>query len=554
MSYTGVLFEDLLYLDTKNALVPSRTVYEKGVYGPDLEYLAGAGTDHSRTFPNQAFQGVVPENYADIYYNNIFVKPTDFERSLLTSTEVLDALIWNAYLSTTVVLSTITKKDTSGTELTITAPQTLGPMQEVTGTFTALASGPVSQDGGYTFIFDSGDTVFLKVVIKRIIALPFIHNWNDSLSMSLVFNTVIASNKKLYEYRTGLCSKPSRSIDCSFLETGISAARLRVLLQGSSNRTFAVPIAQEPFYVTVDSSGQSLTADRDISPYWNLNNFCSSIIGVLGEGNGVIRSIESIDLETNTITVTTALDTDTDYSKVPFFPAFYGVVTKNTCTNVTAFTTKAELTLEEYTGSTQPAIEDQGDLPSFFPMSLDYETAPSSTPKLSRNLVAYNGTGELIYTFVNRDPQNFDVQVAGTDVSSIIAHFCQALGRLKRFFFVEPSPITFLSKSALSGAALLTCAYTGWSPQNVGYEQIGYYDSTGTFKSFVLDAITAEDSSGNVSLTLASGIEDDLALDTPLYRVLVVRYDIDTLKLTFPCSGYTRSTLRVFELVQEIEE
>lgn len=494
------------------------------------------------------------EAHGGIWYDNLHVYPTEFVRDLLLGEEVVPVSVWNGWRDRSVTLTQVASTGTNGTTMDIAAPAELGPTQEVTGTLTVHESGPAQQDGIFGFTFGDGTIVNVRVALTRAVPLPYEHNWAVDLGFSLAFETAVRANKSMHEQRLSLTSKPVREVQMSILATKLKAARLKAMLATANNRTFAVPLPQEPFQVVaVDDSGTVLTADRDLSGHWNLLRYCRAVLALRGDGTGFLRTLDTVDPAAGTVTLGSALPEE-PWSALSFFPAIFGLVSRMTATYVTDELTRFSLTFSELAGAVQPPLSGVPALPAQLPLDPDWSESPSLALALARNLVGYPGTAQESHAVVERDPKSTTYSVScssGPALASLLDVFCAARGRAARFRFREPSAWAYTAREHVAGETSLTIHNTGWKPDTAG-AQLTCLGASGLHALDVSGGVESTDGS-TITFTLASGLPDPLPQGAGLFPNLLGRFDIDTLGLTFTSTRASSTSIRLKELVQEYE-
>lgn len=229
---------------TINNFVGRLALTERDLFGPV--------TDVNPTGPTPiAHDGFLTRDFVDLWYNRIHIIPSRINAGNLVSRQVRSVEIWNGY-SVPQTITSITSTDEEGNSLDITTPEVYAARQSRFHLLTVGTAGPPSFDGFFTITFDTLGDFFLFVSGKRVLAVPFAHNWDDRDGSAIVERLTWRNN--ILEAVSGveqaimIRSVPRRTLQYAFLlasSTGNQAhvrALFHALMSGWQNRVFAVPI------------------------------------------------------------------------------------------------------------------------------------------------------------------------------------------------------------------------------------------------------------------------------------------------------------------------
>lgn len=205
--------------------------------------LAGAVTSIGvREVTHTGRTGHKQTSYGDLYYNTIWVIAERTNISNMTTHQVIDIFVWNAYFVPNDLNGISVSGDDSGLTLNGTASGTFGGLEYETYTLTAGLDGAPVFDVTYTWDFDTDD-VPVNFTGRRVVPFILRHNWQAPINEQVSFKTDVLQPLSGKEQRRGLRKIPRRRIEMSYYT--MSAAErsyLENLLYGWHKRPFLVPI------------------------------------------------------------------------------------------------------------------------------------------------------------------------------------------------------------------------------------------------------------------------------------------------------------------------
>jgi hypothetical protein len=267
-SYNGILLDNnILGLLTDSAL----DTIDVAEYPTDKcflgEYLetGGVKTDIFPTPSVDTFDGLLMGDFADLWYNRVHIIPNRIDVGNLVSQQVRPIEIWNGYFIP-VTLEDVVATDLLGVTFDVTTPLVIAALESTYKNLVINTVGSPQFDGFFTLTFD--DVIieyFLYVSGKRVLVMPFQHNWSERINERLAwYNTSSGKSLDGIEQLVMLRNAPRRSLSYQFLlaSTNSNAARLRALfaalIAGWQTRIFAIPIWSDATRLAVTAaSGQN---------------------------------------------------------------------------------------------------------------------------------------------------------------------------------------------------------------------------------------------------------------------------------------------------------
>jgi hypothetical protein len=222
---------------------------------PDVDYEKisiglsdGAPTDNLPILQlarSRSGDGPAPSFKQD-YYDRIHLIPTSISLGNLTSDQLFDVEVWNAYFVPQ-NLASITVYAGDGLALTppIVAPTIYGALESRMHTLAAYLSGPPVIDASYTFDFPSEDPV-LTVTGDRVASWPFQPDWSDPVVERLSWLTDILEAYNGTEQAIELRSIPRKAFSFSTTLFYDDRQHLDALLWDWQARLFLLPTYSDP--------------------------------------------------------------------------------------------------------------------------------------------------------------------------------------------------------------------------------------------------------------------------------------------------------------------
>jgi len=231
-----------------------------------LSLLLGVSVDASLTQWTSDSQGIVELSAWDyVADNKVYLTPTAIDAGLIGNDQDYGIEIWNAD-NEGVTLTSIIQSSSDGFVLDIPIPPVFFTAETVyVFTLTILKDGPPVQSTTITFTFDSGDVKTITITGKRMEVFPYEMDASSSLSITLKYQTVIATSNKYVEQRRSLIKEPDIQIDASFWFELTKTQSFVFSMRAFADKILAVPIWAEEFRLVSDPDGLSIieVADPD---------------------------------------------------------------------------------------------------------------------------------------------------------------------------------------------------------------------------------------------------------------------------------------------------
>lgn len=289
---------------------------------------ASDGTPHASV---GAFDGILAPDYSDLWYNHLHIIPNRINLGNLTSQQVRIIEIFNGYFEPREI-SAITPTDLSGVNLDITLPLMLAPLESAFKNLHISTVGTPVFDGFFEITVDDAKMLYyLYVTGKRVLVMPFQHNWTDKITERLEWYNGASRSLNGVEQVLVLRDKPRRTLDYNFLlaSTQTNAYRLRALFRGLlfgwQNRVYLVPIWTDATRLTSNAAaGQdvinvSTTAfDYDVGAYI-----------MLWQDEEHYEVVEIAAVSSGSVQVTVNLLHDWPAKRTVVMPARLGYVSQN---------------------------------------------------------------------------------------------------------------------------------------------------------------------------------------------------------------------------------
>jgi hypothetical protein len=228
----------------ENNFVGRATLIERELFGPR--------TDVTPTgMPLNTHDGFLTLDFVDLWYNRIHIIPSRINAGNLASRQVRSIEIWNGF-STSQTITAVTSTDEEDNSLDITTPEVYTALQSRFHLLTIGTGGPPSFDGFFTITFATLGDFFLFVSGRRVLTVPFAHNWDDQQGSAIIerltWRTNVLEAINGVEQAIMMRQYPRRTLQYSYLlaSTGTNAPHVRALfhalMSGWQSRLFAVPI------------------------------------------------------------------------------------------------------------------------------------------------------------------------------------------------------------------------------------------------------------------------------------------------------------------------
>lgn len=194
-----------------------------------------------------------------------------------------------------------------------------------------------------------------------------------------------------------------------------------------------------------------------------------------------------------------------------------------------------------------------------FPLSLNWVTNPRTGMILSRNILQKRGTVQLLGSFTDLVPQNFQASYLlfnKEDEYNFLEFIHNQRGKNKRFWIFHPKQSFILKEIASLGSSVLICypnrAYSSYQ----GFERIWIGMENGDLISREIFSVTHDDLVGEMTLSFTDPLDREITL-TNYYgigRVLLVRFEEDEFSCKIQTDTVSQIDLNFYELVKEYSE
>ncbi|MBS0364899.1 MAG: hypothetical protein JSR67_03635 [Proteobacteria bacterium] len=193
--------------------------------------------------PSYAMTGKLATGFYDDFYNRIHVSPVALALGALASNLSRTVQVWNAHVSVSETLNTISASGDPGISITGPAtPTTYAPNQAINYSVTILTDGPPVINASYLFTFADGETVLLPITGVRLAAWSVIPNWDGPVLEGLAWQTDILRAWSGKEMRRATRIAPRRTFRFDALAQQVERRILETALFAWSAQTWALPI------------------------------------------------------------------------------------------------------------------------------------------------------------------------------------------------------------------------------------------------------------------------------------------------------------------------
>ncbi|WP_028320371.1 hypothetical protein [Desulfatiglans anilini] len=307
------------------------------------EDLSRGFTDTSSRKPAM----IVPEDFTlTKIYDRVWLRPELIDCGIILDDIHTFLNLWNAWLDRSVTVEGIEELRPEGTFLDHQEPPfPLGTNEEISVPLTIYREGPAVQDTAFVFTVE-GLELRSRVLGTRVLLIPSEPEWDEPVSLTLNFQTVIAQGRKLSEQRRPLLLEPYRQESFTVTAFGLNAQKIHNLLAYAKDKVVGVPIYSEPLQPAGSITGQTeIEILNDASKYWNLNNLCE-FIAVLETETMTGEIVALVSIVGQTLTVGRAISGA--YADPVLYPMFPGLITGVKERSLVDGIDAVEIQVEEY--------------------------------------------------------------------------------------------------------------------------------------------------------------------------------------------------------------
>jgi hypothetical protein len=272
------------------------------------------------------YDGVKAHDYLyDQILNRIWFSPSSIDAGFITDNTPYDVWIWNAFRDHAVTVSGVTPTDHDGVSFPVTIPAVIPSMQERKWTLTVTENGPAVMDMVFSLIMDELNYP-IHITCMRVILMTVEPDWNDGISFSVAFDTIISTGKTLLEQRRSLIPVPARELTATYITEGIDDQILLNKVCWCHDKMVGVPLYHEPVYVEYIQSGDAvLVAVSDIAGYFNLNRLCKYVI-IINRVSGLYGLYELDSISGQNLTLTKPVPYDYSGTDTVVYPVFFALI------------------------------------------------------------------------------------------------------------------------------------------------------------------------------------------------------------------------------------
>lgn len=220
--------------------------------------------------PGTVRGGVLAPGFSDDWYYRIHIRPNPLSLGFLLAAQDRTVEVWNAHFDER-TLQAISEQDTDGMSLAGPVPPAdWQPLQSIDYTASFETSGPPTIEAAYTFEWEQGEDVTLRITGQRVALFAFPHNWRAPWRERLAWLTDIQTGRDGTEQAVGLRGVPRRELEQDVLAANHDATILDRGLFAWQARVYAVPVASdgERLAAALDAGSQFLPlADTTLQDY-----------------------------------------------------------------------------------------------------------------------------------------------------------------------------------------------------------------------------------------------------------------------------------------------
>lgn len=295
----------------------------------DQELWGHAVTVGSFVNASTYFGGSIPTSYGrDFLFERIWFSPTDVDAGFITEATAYDIVIWNAYQTKDVVMTSVTVSNPTGTSLSYpTVPFTIRATGELLMSMAITALGPALQDTYYRFQID-GVIYSIYAYGIRAIGVWAAPEWGNGVNTAYAFQTVMFSTERFLEQRRPLMDRPMRTLSARYLLESMQAQRFFVSACYGHDKVFGVPIYNEMMGVQAISTLSPTVTLRSTTPTTNLYslNTYATHCAIVDHANAMVEVKEISSKATGSITFANNVTKTFNANTTAIYPIFFGML------------------------------------------------------------------------------------------------------------------------------------------------------------------------------------------------------------------------------------
>jgi len=415
------------------------------------------------------------DSFWNIIKDQVHIFPSlvvDF--GLVLSQEEIDFYIWNAHTNQKVTIHEPIVDGDFGTTFVLNKAGDfeLDYGEGVEGLLTVFTDGPVSSFTDFYInvnVADETITYVLKTSATRLILFQLWADWNAKTELDYKFETIVTPNSQNFEQRRSLFEKPQRVISFNHVDTAYGS--ITNAINFAQDKVVGIPLIQEYFPISkINSNKMSITANADLTSYWNLQKYCEYII--LTDRENILIVKEIADIINNKISVTTPiLAIIPNEDALIGFPMINGYIKAANGKILSGNLIAWDLVFEELIGEGQPNLIDIPALPSTFDFGFNWAKPVQFSHTLYRDIGSFVGTAQMIYSKFPKNknhPKSYTGNVvlkSKDEIASFLDFMCAAKGRLKKFDLLFPLNEFLIIKGEYEGATQLQVKLNNYAAQ-----------------------------------------------------------------------------------------
>ena len=207
------------------------------------------------------YNGFISPMFGASWYNKIHVIPNNIDLGNLVNRQERRIEVWNGY-SVEKNLTAITPNNLDGTNLVGDAEYDYAALESKIYNLSVTLEGSPEFNGFYDFTFSNAEDPVLKIRGKRVVVMPWIHNWSEGITERISYLSDIIEAKSGKEQRIQVRGRCRRQLQYSILlRNPQERAKYHNIMAGWHHRTFAIGI-----WADIQPLGVDLTVGQSVIP------------------------------------------------------------------------------------------------------------------------------------------------------------------------------------------------------------------------------------------------------------------------------------------------
>lgn len=289
-------------------------------------------------FISQTFSGAFQREYFDDFYGRVYAVPALLDFGVIASNVAQNVGIWNAHLDDVTLVSLTPLPAAQNVSIAgIAVGQTLKPLQAISTTFTAGATGASTISGTVIFGF-GGESASVVVAGVRASLFPYQVDWRDSYKVVREFRTTVQTSRSGKEQRRAMRNRPRKSLE--FTVTVFAGALRAAQRDLTKNVGYTMTLPDETRFVksTAVAASGGLSINVESAPAW-----IAGQVLLRTETTSVVKQVAGVSGNTVTFTEEFANDWPIGTQLHPLLsgrisnPASFSLLSDNTATGTITF-------------------------------------------------------------------------------------------------------------------------------------------------------------------------------------------------------------------------